>query len=121
MPVVNINIGRHPSPAFVQALLWGLVLASQEQMRHVRIPSLYTSGVRYRREPTAREQWQTALETARLGYGDCEDLVAYRCAELRMKGVRAEPYCYAPRPGLIHCQVRLPGGKIEDPSKRLGM
>lgn len=122
MPVVvSVSLGRRPSAKLVQALLTGLALASLEQMRERRLPSLYASGVRYARE-RGREQWQTAEETLRLLSGDCEDLTAYRCAELWIAGeVAARPLCYAPRPGLIHCVVRRGSGVIEDPSKLLGM
>ena len=68
----------------VEGLLWGLVMASCAQFKRglIRVP-LYQSGVRYAREPIGSEVWQTALETQQLGKGDCEDLVAWRVAELR--------------------------------------
>jgi hypothetical protein len=99
----------------------GLALASHEQMKRHPLPPLYASGVRYARE-RGREEWQTAEETAERKTGDCEDLVAYRCAELWVAGeTAARPHCYAPRPGLIHCVVRRADGTIEDPSRKLGM
>ena len=106
----------------MQGLLWGLALASLAQIRKgkVRVP-LFASGVRYEREPRGRERWQTAEETLGLGTGDCEDLVAWRVAELWAAGERAEPKVYSPRPGLLHCVVRRADGTIECPSTRLGM
>lgn len=119
---VSIDLGHKPSPALVQAALLGLAAASFRMMQKRPLPMLYASGVRYVREPRGRERWQTAEETADRKQGDCEDLVAYRVAELWSLGERAaRPYCYSPRPGLIHCQVKRADGSIEDPSAKLGM
>lgn len=109
-------------PREVQALLWGLCLADIAQLRagQVRVP-LFRSGVVYRKEPTGREQWQTAKDVLRSGAGDCEDLVAWRVAELVCAGEEARPLVYRPRRGLLHCVVRRADGRIEDPSKKLGM
>lgn len=106
----------------VQALLEGLARVCVVQIRSGRVSAkLYASGVRYQREPMGRERWQSAVETLRRGAGDCEDLVAWRVAELRCGGEWAEPMVYSPRPGLLHCVVKRSHGRIEDPSKKLGM
>jgi len=104
-------------------MLEGLALASLTQIRAGRVSiALYRSGVRYRREPRGVERWQTAAETLRRGHGDCEDLVAWRVAELRARGEKgARPHVYSPRVGLMHCVVRRGNGALEDPSKLLGM
>jgi hypothetical protein len=109
-------------PAEVQAALWGLCRVAFVQLSESPYPSLYTSGVRYRREPFGQERWLGPRDVLRLGYGDCEDLVAWRVGELWLqRGMQAaEPRCYAPMPGLIHCVVRTPRG-MEDPSRQLGM
>jgi len=72
---------------------------------------------------------------------NCDNLAAWRTAELRVAGIAAEPvikWQWVPRevmighgypsamlPGdgvwLVHCEVRHPDGRIEDPSKILGM
>jgi hypothetical protein len=72
---------------------------------------------------------------------NCDNLVAWRCAELRVAGVYAEPVikwqhlpfevavglgypaAMVAHDGLwmVHCCVRMPDGSIEDPSKALGM
>ena len=109
-------------PREIEAMLYGLARACLAQMREQKFPPLYKSGVRYKREPIGQEVWQTAKETLAKGYGDCEDLAAWRLAELWMSGeTGARPECYSPRPGLIHCVVRRATGRREDPSKRLGM
>lgn len=108
----------------IEALLEGLALVAQAQLmaasREGRpLPPLYSSGVRYRREIQA-EEWLGPREVYAQGNGDCEDLVAWRVAELRLSGENAKPECYSPRDGLVHCVVRV-NGRREDPSARLGM
>lgn len=111
------------SPAEVAGMLRGLQLASEAQLRARRFPLLYQSGVRYVAEPYGQEHWQTPAVTMRLGFGDCEDLAAWRAAELVVSGrdARALAVVRRVRPGLMHCVVVRGGGQIEDPSKRLGM
>jgi transglutaminase-like putative cysteine protease len=84
------------------------------------IPPIYASGVRYiRRDPD--ERWQTPTETLRRGGGDCEDLAIWRAAELRARGEPARVIVYRSAPGVLHAVVRRASGRIEDPSRRLGM
>jgi hypothetical protein len=120
MPTATVEIA---GPREVEAMLHGLAKVCAVQLLGGRVRvGLYSSGVVYRREPLGREIWQSAWQTLMRGHGDCEDLVAWRVAELWVAGeTGAMPKCYAPRPGLIHCVVRRASGKIEDPSKKLGM
>jgi transglutaminase-like putative cysteine protease len=84
------------------------------------IPPIYSSGVRYiRRDPG--ERWQTPTETMRRGGGDCEDLSIWRAAELRAIGEPARVIVYRSAPRVLHAVVRRGDGRIEDPSRRLGM
>lgn len=85
--------------------------------RHV--PALYKSGVRYKRQPP--ERFLAFPTVLRRGVGDCDQLCAWRAAELREAGIDARAVPRMVRPGLMHVVVLLPGGGIEDPSKRLGM
>lgn len=103
-------------PRVLQRLVDALAAVGQSR----RIPPLYASGVSYRREPRT-ELWLPWWRVLELGYGDCEDLVAWRVGYLRQQGESARAHCYAPRPGLVHCVVRRADGKLEDPSRRLGM
>ncbi len=109
----------------LEALVTGLALVSLCQMQDppvaAYIPPLYSGKVRYVREPAGEERWQSAKETAARGYGDCEDLVAYRCAELWHQGKKAAPKVLEISPTLRHVVVQLPDGTIEDPSAKLGM
>lgn len=106
-------------------LLETLTRINVRHMQTRALPALYESGVRYRREPLGQEKWWPARDVVRQGHGDCEDLCAYRAAELIRAGVDAKAVCYSPRAGLVHCIVvyRRPDGTLakEDPSRVLGM
>ena len=83
-------------------------------------PPLYAAGVRYsNRDP--EERWQTPSETHARRAGDCEDLASWRCAELRNAGERCRVTVRRSRPGVLHAVVEREDGRIEDPSRRLGM
>lgn len=106
----------------IEDVLYGLTMTCARQIRAGMAPTLYTSGVRYQREPRGRENWQTAAQTYQLRAGDCEDLSVYRCGELWVAGESAaRPRVIDIRPGLKHCVVLRASGQIEDPSKVLGM
>ena len=105
------------------------------------IPPLYESGVRYAEDSAGREDWRDVLVILQRGAGDCDNLIGWRVAELRVAGIAADPVIkwqhltreIAVRLGypaqmvspdglwLVHCCVRFPDGSIEDPSKILGM
>ena len=108
-------------------------------------PPLYASGVYYKEDPPGEENWGDIYYCLALGHADCDRLVSWRVAELRVAGIAAEPlikWQQIPRdvaielgyPGdmipagglsMVHCLVGMPGwqsnGNIEDPSKILGM
>lgn len=102
----------------LEAFAWRV----QEELRVDRYPPLYQAGVRYRREKGSH--WAMPDEVMERGGGDCEDLSAWRIAELRESGVdpRASFVIRASgRPGLWHIAVRRGDGSLEDPSAVLGM
>lgn len=115
----------------------GLMLENMAWLRaYPQTPDLYSAGVIYKPESQKKdakgniteygETWQTIPWVLYRGYGDCEDLGAWRAAELRQKyGIRALPYIKVKQmPGgfwRAHVVVQWPGGKIEDPSAKLGM
>lgn len=93
--------------------------------RHPDTPSLYDSGVRYVSE-TGSEDWKDIHYCIKDGFGDCEDLACWRVAELRRQGIKAKAglrHRYIPREEitLYHVLARWPNGRLEDPSKKLGM
>lgn len=109
------------TPHEIHAMLMGLCMAAFAQMRTRRFPALYAAGVRYIPEPPGQEKWLLPSQVLQLGGGDCEDLVAWRVAELRMMGERATPALKTIKPGLMHCLVRRANRALECPSTRLGM
>ena len=60
-------------------------------LRQRRYPKLYESGVVYRREDRS-ENWLDIPHVIKAGWGDCEDLVFWRVAELRQQKVKAAPF-----------------------------
>jgi hypothetical protein len=109
------------------------------------IPPLHASGAFYAEDPPGQENWRdipAALDRVRSGKGiDCDNIIAWRTAELRFAGIAADPVIkwqhlphetavrlgypakFVPLEGLwlVHCCVRWPNGAIEDTSKDLGM
>lgn len=109
--------------------LRGVVMRNRIAIRRGEVPPLYQAGVRYEREPWAGkyEEFADALTVYRRGWGDCDDLVAWRVAELREAGERnadvsiSFPYPPKRRGVMYHAMVRRADGSLEDPSARLGM
>src|SRR4051794_16388842 len=60
-------------------------------LRQRRYPTLYESGVVYRREDRS-ENWLDIPHVIKAGWGDCEDLVFWRVAELRKQKIKAAPF-----------------------------
>ena len=123
--------GRTPklNERILYILLDALVKIDELWLRYKpSLPPLYRSGVYYQQEPQGVEDWCDIGEVMRQGFADCEDLAAWRVAELRVRhGINARPYVKKPRVIrggrvlMYHIQVLLPDGRIEDPSRRLGM
>lgn len=110
----------------LKGLLAALVIANIEFLKlHPRTPLLYQSGVRYQSEPPGQEEWQDIPTILQHGVGDCEDLASWLVAEYRIRrGVRAKiAITHRQRGGMLryHVLCELPGGRIEDPSAKLGM
>lgn len=91
------------------------------------IPPLYRSRVQFQPEPGPHEEFADVITVLRRGWGDCDDLVAWRVAELQEAGEAADVRIYWRKPKTpggeirMHAQVRRANGKIEDPSRFLGM
>lgn len=99
------------------------------QMQRRRLPPLYQSGVRYRREtclvpgrPETCERFLTYEQLLRERFGDCDDLSAARCAELICTGEDPRARARVYRSGFgYHAIVVRGDGRVEDPSAALGM
>ncbi len=124
------------SQQMLAAGVYGLMLMNIAWLKaHPDTPDLYDAGVAYkperRREVAGKvteygEEWQTIPWVIYRGYGDCEDLGAWRSAELRAKyRIAASPYIKIRQMPdgywRAHVVVRWPNGQIEDPSAKLGM
>lgn len=70
----------------------------------------------YRREPPPRERWLCPSLVMGEGWGDCEDLAAWRAAELRLAGQKARVWVRPSGKSLFHAVVVLENGEVEDPS-----
>lgn len=110
---------------------WALELRRRAE-RGAPLPPLYRSGVVYRPEPETQrcEDWAPPPVVLERGWGDCDDLVMWRLAELLAAGERAHVQVARrldetdPRrvrgTGAYHVLVRRESGAVEDPSKLLG-
>ena len=119
-------------PVALNGALEGLVRVNVALLRAALrvgrpVPPLYSLGIRYKREPVPREWWQTIADNLTERVADCEDLAAHRAAECRLAGLLIGiPYparAVAIRTGknTYHAVVKHPNGRIEDPSRALGM
>jgi hypothetical protein len=124
--VLHVRIDVPPEVGALAAVAEGLTLLNVELMRIAEekgmpdFPELYKSGVVYRREPPGREWWESAsdlLGIAKDRSGDCEDLSAYRAAELRYYDDENASVLITQNPsGNFHCRVLREDGTVEDPS-----
>jgi Transglutaminase-like superfamily len=124
----------------IRAGVTGLMLINCVWLKyHPDTPPLYESGVIY--VPEKRrviniagigekvleygEDWQSIPAALKKKKADCEDLAAWRAAELRMKGIKARPWIKVRKlpsgAWRAHAVVKWPNGRIEDPSAKLGM
>lgn len=149
---LNLNLPHVFSPGTsaldnacaLRCLLDCMVDLNISYLKYHEVPSLYNSGVRYGRTtiwepipalylPNKVQDFFNPVFWIPRGVnggekrGDCKSLGTARVAELRMKGVQAEPtFRWAKRgDGLgnldFHILVQLANGDYEDPSRKLGM
>jgi hypothetical protein len=104
-------------PDYYPYLIEGIAQANQAYLANNSTAPLYDSGVVYRPETT--EQWRMIPEMLESGFGDCEDLVAWRIAELRNQGYDVTPEILSTDSG-YHAVVAYSDGTLEDPSIVLG-
>lgn len=118
MDAVVSNLPR--SVEVYELALEGLTRVDEWICRHSQLPSIYAGGVEYRRE--VGEVWRHIADVLREGWGDCEDLACALAGELRAKGdARARVVVKRTGPRMTHALVRHGNGKLEDPSRKLGM
>jgi hypothetical protein len=120
---MRVQLSVPSSADALGAALEGLVRLDLVLLKEAqgRIPLLYEAGVRYVREARGHEHWRHIGEVLRAKQGDCEDLAAWRAAELRAQGEPARAIATPSGPGRWHAVVKRADGSIEDPSRKLGM
>lgn len=88
-------------------------------------PPLYKSGVVYSNQVLGSDDWLDIPTCLDYGFGACEDLAAWRVAELAMQGERAfidvDTQIGKGNITVFHVVVKRADGRREDPSKILGM
>lgn len=117
---MRVTIPVQPEPDELDDLLDGLLELNVRLMSLRRHPALYRAGIVYRRERRGHEEWQSASRLIHTGKGDCEDLAAYRAAELVVSGEDADARARVVstnKPGQLHTIVVRGDGAIEDPSR----
>jgi hypothetical protein len=116
--------------ALVIALTEALASINLRFLRHMvrigrQVPPLYGTGVRYGAQKMGRDRWQDIPRLLITGAGACEDLAAWRAAELRMFGEAApiDVETFQMRDGSViyHVVIKRANGSREDPSAALGM
>lgn len=93
--------GPRAVATIARGFLCGVILQNRILIRRGLVPSLYGAFreglLSFQAEPNAGkfERFDDALVCIERGWGDCDDLVAWRCAELQeLKGRRALPKIY---------------------------
>lgn len=104
----------------LKQLMQNLVALDEIYLQHHAAPQLYASRIVYGRT----NEWEAIPAVLARGHADCKSLAAWRVAELRKAGERAEiEFRWRERPNGVrdyHILVIRPSGR-EDPSKVLGM
>jgi hypothetical protein len=116
---LRIPLGPTGGGEILKPLLELIVAAWLVHYRSNPLPLLYKSGVRYRPEPNRGEyeDFKSPPQTYADGWGDCDDLVIYRCVELRARGELAKVLWLRRRgTNAMHVLVRRANGTTEDPS-----
>jgi hypothetical protein len=108
-----------------QIMLNACIEAAAAELKLRPIIELYKSSIRYQPEPWAGEgveEFADPFTVLDRGWGDCDDLVIYRGAELLARGVKCHARILHQVPSnKYHTQLTIDGDHIEDPScQRLG-
>lgn len=112
--------------ALIRAHLLTMAATDYAILTRVNLPRVYDADVIWMQEPNAGlyEEIADCLTVVRRGWGDCDDLVPWRIAELWLSGEdpKAAPKVYQrAEDDLIHTEVRRGDGSVEDPARYLGM
>lgn len=102
------------------------------ELRRTPLPPFHDCKIRYRPEPadSLAEEWVDPYTVLERGYGDCDDLVIWRLAEiLNENGYRPDQgrdalpawplVARIVGTGKYHVAIRHKNGKVEDPAKEM--
>lgn len=103
--------------------LEGLTRVNEWIYRHRKdLPSVIDPAAKCRYQRETGEVWRHVADVLRDGWGDCEDLSAAMAGYYRSRGERrCRAAIIRTGPKMTHAVVRRANGKLEDPSKTLGM
>jgi len=126
---LSLPVGSDEAGAAIRAQVETLARVNVAYLKRHPTPPLRKAGIRYIRERglwggrPRRERWQSIPEVLKNRGGDCEDLAAWRIAELRVRGIPAQARIETNHRGGWHITVKIKGfpGWYCDPSKELGM
>ena len=105
-----------PRPGPLAALLERYATVYENDVSTDALPSwCFARYVRDKRHQP--ENWRRPRAFMKLRRGDCEDHVIYEVVRLRKRGIRAGPWVLRTRPRRFHAVVKLPNGRILDPSR----
>lgn len=108
----------------IRSLVVGLAKVNYAILSRGGFPFLYDSGVSYQAEDPGKETWLDVVGCLAAKRTDCNNLAAWRIAELWRAGVDAQPVVSFEENDLggynYHVYLSTPNG-TEDPSVRLGM
>lgn len=103
----------------ISALAEGFILLDMLLIVHGVVPPFpHDANVVYKLEAPGEEDWKLAHRVMRDGWGDCEDLVFWTVAGLRVTGEDPDARLIVVRTGhnKLHAVVERSDGSIEDPS-----
>lgn len=110
----------HSIQAMIQTVAksWAIALAKNP------LPPFYECNIRYRPEPlkNAAEEWVDPYTVFTRKYGDCDDLVIWRLAEIFNKSGVGSAWPAVAREigtGKYHVFIRHRNGSFEDPAKAM--
>lgn len=116
--------GERDMAFHLKAILESLSAVWARLMKAYPLPPLYQAGIRYREEPnlgSGLEEVAMPWRCYKRRWGDCDDLVCYRVAELRARGEQATVQVLRRRGTRnFHVTVRRASGAVEDPAVRCG-
>lgn len=110
-------------------IILGLAEAWSLELRRNPLPKFDSLRIKYRPEPSDAdaEEWTDPYTTYERGYGDCDDMVIWRLAEIFVekgydprngrKNIPAWPAIYAHDDGeRYHVAIKHRNGELEDPA-----